>query len=256
MICAVIGRIQRKKYASRIRQLDWLPSLLLTGRCRSHKAVMWLRLCFSNLRKIWTSLTLISSLVLWSLTFYPLAYQACFSIRQRLKIGKSPGGKCLPLTHRGKEINKKRISFPCRNMEQLLCAGGAVASVDCYTQCSWCASLKFWNLIIYVSVAPISLLAEWVTKELSWGKDRKMNQINLLFSEPVFPPTSVSDVAALLSGSFFWKELLWFCSSSWHKGHCRLFLFIYLAAPRPMRDLVPQPGIKPGPQHWEHSLSH
>ena len=201
-MCAVIGRIQRKRYASRIRQLDWLSSLLLTGRCWSHKAVMWLRLCFSNLRKIWTSLTLISSLVLWSLTFYPLAYQACFSIRQKLKIGKSPGGTCLRLTHRGKEINKKRISFPCRNMEQLLCAGRAVASVDRYTQCVWCASLKFWNLIICVSVAPISLLAEWVTKELSWGKDGKMNQINLLFSEPVFPPTSVSDVAALLSGSF------------------------------------------------------
>ena len=40
------------------------------------------------------------------------------------------------------------------------------------------------------------------------GKDRKMNQINLLFSEPVFPPTSVSDVAALLSGSFLLEGIL------------------------------------------------
>ena len=164
---------------------------------------MWLRLCFSNLRKIWTSLTLISSLLLWSLTFYPLAYQACFSIRQKLKTGKSPGGKYLLLTHRGKEINKKRISFPCRNTEQLLCAGRAVASVDHYTQCEWCASLKFWNLIICVSVAPISLLAKWVTEELSGERQKDESDKPALFR------TCISTHKRVRCGSPpFWKLLI------------------------------------------------
>ena len=163
---------------------------------------MWLRLSFSNLKKIWTSLTLISSLGLWSLTFYQLAYQVCFSIRQKLKTGKNPGGKCLLLTRRGEEINKNLISLQKRGAAAL-CGESSGFYRPLYTARVVCTPevLEPYNLCVCGSDQPPC----WMSHQGAVTGQRRKDEPD----KPALSRTCISTHKRVRCGSPpFWKLLL------------------------------------------------